>query len=82
MIIIDKHVEKLRALIYCWWKYQVVLALWKTVWTFLKILGLELSQEKEMTTHSTVLAWRIPGTGEPLGCCLWGRTESDMTEAT
>ena len=36
--------------------------------------------EKEMATHSSVLAWRIPGTGEP--CCLWGRTESDMTEVT
>ena len=23
--------------------------------------------EKEMATHSTVLAWRIPGTGEPVG---------------
>ena len=23
--------------------------------------------EKEMTTHSTVLAWRTPGTGEPGG---------------
>ena len=23
--------------------------------------------EKEMATHSSVLAWRIPGTGEPLG---------------
>ena len=23
--------------------------------------------EKEMTTHSSVLAWRIPGTGEPGG---------------
>ena len=23
--------------------------------------------EKEMTTHSSVLAWRIPGTGEPRG---------------
>ena len=38
--------------------------------------------EKEMATHSSVLAWRIPGMGEPVGCCLWGRTESDMTEAT
>ena len=38
--------------------------------------------EKEMATHSSVLAWRIPGTGEPVGCHLWGRTESDMTEAT
>ena len=23
--------------------------------------------EKEMATHSSVLAWRIPGTGEPAG---------------
>ena len=86
--------------------------------------------EKEMATHSSVLAWRIPGTEEPgrlqsmgslrvghdwatllslftlmpwrrkwqptpvflpgesqgrgslVGCLLWGRTKSDMTEAT
>ena len=35
-----------------------------------------------MATHSSVLAWRIPGTGSLVGCCLWGRTESDMTKAT
>ena len=23
--------------------------------------------EKEMATHSSILAWRIPGTGEPVG---------------
>ena len=38
--------------------------------------------EKEMATHFSILAWRIPGTGEPGGCRLWGRTESDMTEVT
>ena len=38
--------------------------------------------EKEMATHSSVLAWRIPGTGSLVGYRLWGRTESDMTEAT
>ena len=38
--------------------------------------------EKEMATHSSILAWRIPGTGEPGGLCLWGHTESDMTEVT
>ena len=38
--------------------------------------------EKEMATHSSVLAWRIPGTGEPGGCHLWGHTESDTTEVT
>ena len=36
--------------------------------------------EKEMATRSSVLAWRIPGTGEPGGLRLWGRTESDTTE--
>ena len=29
--------------------------------------------EKEMATHSSVLAWRIPGTGDLVGCRLWGR---------
>jgi len=38
--------------------------------------------EKEMATHSSVLAWRIPGTGSLVGCRLWGRTESETTEAT
>ena len=39
--------------------------------------------EKEMATHPSVLAWRIPGTGQPSGLPrLWGRTESDTTAAT
>ena len=38
--------------------------------------------EEEMATHSSVLAWRIPGTGELGGCRLWGGTESDTTEVT
>ena len=37
--------------------------------------------EKEMATHSSVLAWRIPQ-GSLMGCHLWGRTESDTTETT
>ena len=43
-----------------------------------------LALEKEMATHSSVLAWRIPGTGKPGGLPSMGstRTESDMTEAT
>ena len=35
-------------------------------------LGQEDPLEKEMATHSGILAWRIPG----------GRKELDMTEAT
>ena len=38
--------------------------------------------EKEMATHFSVLAWRIPGTGSLVGCRLWGHTELDMTEVT
>ena len=38
--------------------------------------------EKGMATHSSVLAWRIPGWRSLVGCRLWGRTESDTTEAT
>ena len=38
--------------------------------------------EKETATHSSVLAWRMLGAGNLVGFRLWGRTESDMTEAT
>ena len=38
--------------------------------------------EKEMATHSSVLAWRIPGTGSLVGCPLWGCTELDRTDVT
>ena len=34
--------------------------------------------EKEMATHSSVLAWRILG----MGFCLLSCTESDATEVT
>ena len=37
--------------------------------------------EKEMATHYSVLAWRIPGAGSLVGGHLWGHTELDMTEA-
>ena len=38
--------------------------------------------EKEMETHSSVLAWRIPGMGEPGGLPSMGSQESDTTEVT
>ena len=41
------------------------------------ISGWEDPLEKEMTTHSTILAWRIPWTAEP---GVHEVTESDMTE--
>ena len=37
--------------------------------------------EKEMATHSSILAWKNPMDGGTwLGYSLWGRKESDMTE--
>ena len=38
--------------------------------------------EKEMATDSSVLAWRILGTGSLVGCRLRSLTESDTTEVT
>ena len=35
--------------------------------------------EKEMATHSSVLAWRIPGTGEPGGLQSMGSQKSSDT---
>ena len=36
--------------------------------------------EKEMATHSSILAWRIPGTGEPGGLPSMGLHRWDTTE--
>ena len=35
--------------------------------------------EKEMATHSSILAWQTPWTKEPEGYSLWGHNESDTT---
>ena len=53
-------------------------AMWET---WVQSLGQEDPLEKEMATHSSILAWRIPWTEEPGG--LYGprgRKESDTTE--
>ena len=44
-------------------------------------LGLEDPLEEGMATHSSIFAWRIPGTEEPGGLQSIGCKESDMTEA-
>ena len=36
--------------------------------------------EKEMATHPSILAWRIPWTEEPSGLQSMGLQESDTTE--
>ena len=41
--------------------------------------GQEDPLEKEMETHSSILAWRIARTEEPGDYSLWGHKESDTT---
>ena len=48
-------------------------AMWET---WVRSLGREAPLEKEMATHSSILAWR-----SLVGSSLWGRIESDMTES-
>ena len=50
--------------------------------TQLQSLGWEDPLEKEMATHSSILAWKIPWTEEPGGLPSRGRVESDTTEVT
>ena len=38
--------------------------------------------EKEMATHAVFLPGESQGRGNLVVCHLWGRTESDTTEAT
>ena len=47
--------------------------------TRVRFLGQEDPLEKEMATHSSILAWRIPSTEEPRGL-VHGVTESNTTE--
>ena len=48
--------------------------------TWVRSLGQEDPLEKEMATHSRILAWRIPSMEEPGGLQSTGCEESDMTE--
>ena len=47
-----------------------------------QFFGTQPSLEKEMATHSSVLAWRIPGTGEPGGLPSMGshRVRNDWSD--
>ena len=45
-------------------RLQRLPAMWET---WIRSLGQEDALDKEMVTHSSVLAWRIPGMGDPGG---------------
>ena len=63
-----------------WWlRWLSVLSTVRETWV--RSLGWEDSLEKEMTTHSSTLAWKIPRTEElGAGQCPWGRKELGTTE--
>ena len=48
--------------------------------TWVRSLGWEDPLGKEMATHSSILAWRIPWREESGRLRPWGRKELDMTE--
>ena len=48
--------------------------------TWVRSLGQEEPLEKEMTTHSSILAWEIPWTREPGGLYCIGSQKLDLTE--
>ena len=48
--------------------------------TQVRFLGQEDPLEKEMATHSNILAWEIPWTEEPGGLQSMGKQELDTTE--
>ena len=54
---------------HCWWKASLLAQMVKRLpamqETWLWSLGLEDPLEKEMATHSSTLAWKIPWTKEP-----------------
>ena len=52
-------------------------AVWETQ---VRSLGWEDALEKEMATHSSVLAWTFPWTEEPGGLWSMGTQESDRSE--
>ena len=52
-------------------------AMWET---WVRSLGQEDPLEKEMATHSSILAWTIPWTEELGGLQSTGREESDRTK--
>ena len=54
-----------------------LLAVWETQ---VQYLGWEDPLEEDMTTHSSILAWRIPWTEDLAGYSSWGGKESDTTE--
>ena len=58
-------------------KYKLEVQMVKNLLTVFDTQVGKILLEKEMATHSSILARRIPWTEEPLGYSPWGRKELD-----
>ena len=48
-------------------RWQQIFSASRVMWSLLHLFNSSSHKERAMATHSSVLAWRIPGTGEPGG---------------
>ena len=73
--------NKIRPVCYKWTSLvaQLVKTLPAVQETLVRFLGREDPLEKEMATHCSILAWRIPWTEEPGSLQSMGSQESDTT---
>ena len=63
-------------------KKKTHLTMQETQETQIQSLGQKDPLQKEMATHSSILAWKITWRGEPGGSQSMGHKELDMTEHT
>ena len=59
---------------------RICLLMQESQQTQIRSLGREDPQEEEMTTHSSILAWKIPWTEEPARLQSMEHKKSDMAE--
>ena len=62
-------------------RLRICLPMQETQEQWVQSLGREDTLEKEMTTHSSIPAWKIPWIEKPAGLLSLGHKESDTTES-
>ena len=64
----------------CWWLNGKTIHLpVQEIWV--QSLGQQDPLEKEMATHSSILAWEIPWTGEPMGYSPQGKSGTRLSNS-
>ena len=71
-----KQLENRNHLTFGWYSVRCLPTIQET---WVQSLGQEDLPEKEMATHSSILAWKVLGTEEPGGYTVLGVAESDPT---